>query len=297
MSDSPIDGDRHPEEPEKSDRPGEPERPGQTDHREEPGQAPEPEPVEPSAAGEPPPTGEYNADSISVLDGMEAVRKRPSMYIGDTQMHGLHHLVWEVVDNAMDEALAGCCRHIRVKINTDGSCTVWDDGRGIPVEPKSLPENPQLDGKSSLEIVMTVLHAGGKFDRKSYRVSGGLHGVGVSVVCALSEWLVVEVARDGTQYSMRFERGRVVKGLEVIGETTRTGTRVEFMPDSEIFKDTTFRTETLLTRMRELAYLNEGLHLRFDDDRISKSEEFCYKEGLRAFVEYMNEGKEGLHKV
>lgn len=242
-------------------------------------------------------TAKYTADSISVLDGMEAVRKRPSMYIGDTLMHGLHHLVWEVVDNAMDEALAGFCKHIRVKINTDGSCTVWDDGRGIPVEPKSLPENPQLDGKSSLEIVMTVLHAGGKFDRKSYSVSGGLHGVGVSVVNALSEWLVIEVARDGKLHTMRFERGRVAKGLEVIGETTRTGTRVEFKPDGEIFKDTTFRTETLLTRIRELAYLNEGLHLRFEDDRSGKSEEFNYKEGLRAFVEYMNEGKEGLHKV
>jgi DNA gyrase subunit B len=249
------------------------------------------------------PESTYDADSIRVLEGIEAVRLRPSMYIGDTLMHGLHHLVWEVVDNAVDEALAGYCHSIRVKINADGSCTVWDDGRGIPVEPKSLPENPQLDGKSSLEIVMTVLHAGGKFDRKSYSVSGGLHGVGVSVVNALSEWLVVEVQRQdpgtntGKIYSMRFERGKPVTGLEVIGQTTRTGTRVEFKPDPEIFKDTSFRTETLLTRIRELAYLTEGLRLRFEDERIDKHEEFAYKDGLRAFVEYMNEGKEGLHKV
>ena len=234
---------------------------------------------------------DYNAEQIQVLKGLEAVRKRPSMYIGATSARGLHHLVYEVVDNSVDEALAGYCTRIDCIIHPDDSVTVVDNGRGFPVDIHPTEKIP------GVEVAMTMLHAGGKFDRKSYRVSGGLHGVGVSVVCALSEWLVVEVARDGTQYSMRFERGRVVKGLEVIGETTRTGTRVEFMPDSEIFKDTTFRTETLLTRMRELAYLNEGLHLRFDDDRISKSEEFCYKEGLRAFVEYMNEGKEGLHKV
>ncbi len=245
----------------------------------------------------PPAAETYDAESIRVLEGLEAVRKRPSMYIGDTQLHGLHHLVWEVVDNAVDEALAGYCRNIRVRINTDGSCMVSDDGRGIPVEPKSLPENPQLDGKSSLEIVMTVLHAGGKFDRKSYSVSGGLHGVGVSVVNALSAWLAVEVARGGKVYSMRFERGKMTRGLEVIGETTRTGTRVEFQPDPEIFRDTAFRTETLLTRLRELAYLNEGLRIRFEDERTGKTEEFFYKDGLRAFVEYMNQGKEGLHKV
>ncbi len=246
----------------------------------------------------------YDASSIRVLEGVEAVRKRPSMYIGDTLMHGLHHLVWEVVDNAVDEALMGFCHHIRVKINTDGSCTVTDDGRGIPVEPKSIPDNPKLDGKSALEIAMTVLHAGGKFDHKSYSVSGGLHGVGVSVVNFLSEWMVVEVERldhpeatKGKVYTMRFERGRAVKGLEVIGETTRTGTRVEFKPDSEIFEDTNFRGETFITRLRELAYLNEGLRIEFADDRVDKREEFWYTDGLRAFVEYMNEGKEGIHKV
>jgi DNA gyrase subunit B len=258
--------------------------------------------IEPVAEARPaetaPPSGDsYGADSIRVLEGIEAVRMRPSMYIGDTLMHGLHHLVWEVVDNSVDEALAGYCRNIRVKINSDGSCTVADDGRGVPVEPKSLPDNPQLDGKSSLEIVMTVLHAGGKFDRKSYRRSGGLHGVGVSVVNALSEWMVVEVQRDGKVYSMRFERGKVAGALDVVGETTRTGTRVEFKPDPEIFQDTDFRTEMLITRLRELAYLNEGLRIQFADERIDRKEEFCYQDGIKAFVDYMNEGKEGLHKV
>ena len=239
----------------------------------------------------------YDAESIRVLEGMEAVRKRPSMYVGDTQLHGLHHLVWEVVDNSVDEALAGQCHNIAVKISTDGSCMVTDDGRGIPVEPKSIPENPMLDGKSTLEIVMTVLHAGGKFDNKSYKVSGGLHGVGVSVVNALSQWLVVEVARAGKLYTMRFEQGKVVKPLEEVGETKQAGTRIEFMPDPEIFEDTGFRTETLIVRLRELAYLNEGLRIKFVDERCDKSEEFWYEDGLRAFVAYMNEGKEVLHKV
>jgi DNA gyrase subunit B len=174
---------------------------------------------------------------------------------------------------------------------------VTDDGRGIPVEPKSIPENPKLDGKSALEIAMTVLHAGGKFDRKSYSISGGLHGVGVSVVNFLSEWMVVEVQRGGKVYTMRFERGRVAKDLELIGETTQTGTRVEFKPDPEVFDDTSFRTETLETRLRELAYLNEELRIQFVDDRIDRSKEFWYRDGLKAFVEYMNEGKEGLHRV
>jgi len=249
----------------------------------------------------------YGADSIRVLEGMEAVRKRPSMYVGDTQLHGLHHLVWEVVDNAVDETLAGHCHNILVKINSDGSCTVTDDGRGIPVEAKSIPENPMLDGKSSLEIVMTVLHAGGKFDNKSYAVSGGLHGVGVSVVNALSQWLVVEVGRavevpSGGKprkklFTMRFEKGKVVKELEELGETDQTGTRIEFMPDASIFEDTSFRTDTLMVRLRELAYLNEGLRIKFLDERCEKSEEFWYEDGLRAFVDYMNEGKEVLHKV
>jgi DNA gyrase subunit B len=243
------------------------------------------------------PAGDYGADSIRVLEGMEAVRLRPSMYIGDTGLHGLHHLVWEVVDNSVDEALGGYCHNITVKINADGSCTVTDDGRGIPYEPKSIPENPQLDGKSTLEIVLTVLHAGGKFDRDSYTISGGLHGVGVSVVNALSSSLVVESQREGRVATMRFERGKAVRELEFIGETTRTGTRVEFVPDPEIFDDTNFRTETLITRLRELAYLNEGLRIQFIDDRIGKREEYWYQDGLRAFVDHMNEGKAGVHKV
>ncbi len=244
-----------------------------------------------------PGAGEYDADSIRVLEGMEAVRKRPSMYIGDTMLHGLHHLVWEVIDNAVDEAGVGYCKKIIVKINTDGSCTVTDDGRGIPVEPKSIPENPQLDGKSSLEIVMTVLHAGGKFDRESYAVSGGLHGVGVSVVNALSKSLAVEVCRDGKLYTMGFERGKVAKELKLEGDTDQTGTRIEFIPDPEIFEDVNFRTETLIVRLRELAYLNEGLRIEFIDERCDKHEEFFYEDGLKAFVSYMNEGKEVLHNV
>ncbi|MCZ6816825.1 MAG: DNA topoisomerase (ATP-hydrolyzing) subunit B [Planctomycetota bacterium] len=240
---------------------------------------------------------EYGSESIRVLEGMEAVRKRPSMYIGDTGLNGLHRLVWEVIDNSVDEAMGGFCQTIHVKINSDGSCMVKDDGRGIPVEAKKLPENPKLDGKSTLEIVMTVLHAGGKFDRESYAVSGGLHGVGVSVVNALSEWMVVEVERDDTLYTMRFERAQVVKPLEIIGKTEHTGTRVEFMPDTEMFDDIRFRTEILATRLRELAYLNEGLRILFVDEREGKDEEFCYKEGLKAFVGYLDEGKEALHKV
>jgi len=245
----------------------------------------------------PPATHAYDADSIKVLEGMEAVRKRPSMYIGDTGLHGLHHLVWEVVDNAVDEALQGHCKNIGIKINADGSCAVTDDGRGIPVEVKRVPEDPRIDGKSTLEIVLTVLHAGGKFDRDSYAISGGLHGVGVSVVNALSEALTVEVQRGGNVYQMKFERGKAVSELETIGQTKHTGTRVEFTPDSEIFADVKFRSEILIARLRELAYLNEGLRITFADDRDGRKEEFCFNEGIRSFVDYMNEGKEPLHKV
>ncbi|HWL92229.1 MAG TPA: DNA gyrase subunit B, partial [Phycisphaerae bacterium] len=198
---------------------------------------------------------------------------------------------------SVDEALAGHCKTIIVKIGADGSCTVIDDGRGIPVEPKAIPENPLLDGKSSLEIVLTVLHAGGKFDRNSYAVSGGLHGVGVSVVNALSESMLVEVCRGGKLYTMRFSRGRVVKELECLGDTKQKGTRVEFVPDPTIFQDTKFRTETLITRLRELAYLNEGLRIQFIDERVDKREDFFFSDGLKAFVEYMNEGKDVLHPV
>jgi len=237
----------------------------------------------------------YDESKIRVLEGLEAVRMRPAMYIGDTGIAGLHHLVHEVVDNAIDEAMAGFCRNIVVKLNADGSCTVRDDGRGFPVGPMTH-ENPQLNGRPAVEICMTVLHAGGKFDHDSYKVSGGLHGVGVSVVNALSEWLVVDVWRDGHRHRMRFERGKSVTPLEVVGESNRTGTSVTFKPDPEIFADVRFRYETLAARLRELAYLNEGVRIRIADEVSGKQDEFYYTDGLREFVRHLNEGKEPLHR-
>ncbi|MCG8408486.1 MAG: DNA gyrase subunit B [Phycisphaerales bacterium] len=251
-------------------------------------------PVDESSGAHP---SSYDADSIRVLEGLEAVRKRPAMYIADTALTGLHHLVYEAVDNAIDEAMAGHCKHIVVKLNTDGSCAVIDDGRGIPVSPMKEPNNPSIDGKSALEVVLTTLHAGGKFDRNSYKVSGGLHGVGVSVVCALSEWLDAEVQRDGKVHSIRTERGDVTRPLQIVGESRRTGTRIEFKPDAEIFSDVEFRYETLAKRLRELAYLNEGVSLSLVDERTGKSEDFCFDDGLRVFVQYLNAGKDALHKV
>ena len=238
---------------------------------------------------------QYDADSITVLEGLSAVRHRPAMYIGGTGLAGLHHLVYEVVDNAIDEAMAGYCTGILIKFNTDGSCTVVDDGRGIPVEPKEM-ENPRLNGRPALEIVMTVLHAGGKFDHKAYSVSGGLHGVGVSVVNALSEWLEIEVKRGGKTHSMRFERGDTARELRVVDESAiGTGTRVEFKPDPRIFPDCDFRIEPLSARFRELAYLNEGLRIQVVDERSEKEFDFCFHDGLREFVKHLSEGAEPLH--
>lgn len=233
----------------------------------------------------------YNANSIQVLEGLEAVRKRPGMYIGDTGVRGFHHLVYEVTDNSVDEALAGYCKRIKIIIHPDDSITVEDDGRGIPVD-------THKDGKSALEVVMTVLHAGGKFDGESYKVSGGLHGVGASVVNALSSYCTVEVKRQGHIWTQSYEKGVPTKELELVGDTEKTGTKVTFKPDREIFKaeGITFDFNTLTKRFRELAFLNAGLHFVLIDERQdNKKAEFQYTEGLSAFVSYMNESKKPYH--
>ena len=240
--------------------------------------------------------GNYDSSSIQVLEGLEAVRKRPGMYIGTTSARGLHHLVWEIVDNSIDEAMAGYAHNIEVRINPDQTITVSDDGRGIPVDvhPKT--------GKSTVETVYTVLHAGGKFGGGGYKVSGGLHGVGASVVNALSDWLEVKVYRDGKVYSQRYQNGgHPVAPLEVIGECSenRTGTTVTFKPDPEIFKETTiFDYETLKQRLRELAFLNRGLKITLIDDREpDKKAEFLYEGGLREYVAMLNENKQPIHST
>ncbi len=235
----------------------------------------------------------YSEESIKVLEGLQAVRKRPGMYIGDTTTRGLHHLVYEITDNSIDEHMAGHCSTISVKINADGSITVIDDGRGIPVGPYRH-ENPMLNGRPTVEIVMTVLHAGGKFDHNTYKVSGGLHGVGASVVNALSEWMEIEIARDGKLHAISFERGEVAQKLHIIGERSRTGTKVTFKPDNEIFPDVEFRYDTLASRFRELAYLNPGLTISIEDERTGKAETFHFPDGLQAFVRQLSEGKNVL---
>ncbi|WP_347273840.1 DNA topoisomerase (ATP-hydrolyzing) subunit B [Candidatus Kuenenia sp.] len=232
----------------------------------------------------------YDATSIKTLGGIEAVRKRPAMYIGDTTAKGLHHLVEEIVCNSVDEALAGFCENIAVKMNTDGSVTVVDDGRGIPVDIH------KETNKSALEVVMTMLHAGGKFEHKSYKTSGGLHGVGVSVVNALSEWLEVEVKRNDHVYFQRYEKGEVITPVETRGTTKKRGTKIVFKPDPEIFEDTTFCYETIAKRLREYAFLNKGLKITFTDEKTDKSETFQYEGGIKAFVEELNSGKEVIHK-
>ncbi|MDY6775181.1 MAG: DNA topoisomerase (ATP-hydrolyzing) subunit B [Halobacteria archaeon] len=233
----------------------------------------------------------YDAQNIQVLEGLEAVRKRPAMYIGSTDSKGLHHLVYEVVDNSIDEALAGHCDTIRVSLHDDGTVSVEDNGRGIPVD-----EHDEHD-KSAVEVVMTVLHAGGKFDSKSYQVSGGLHGVGVSVVNALSEWAVAEVRRNGEVYRQEYEKGVPVTDLEKTGETDEedTGTRIRFKPDTEIFETGDFSFSTLENRLRELAFLNKGVKTVLHDEETGDENEFHYEGGLREFVEYLNESKEELH--
>ena len=221
---------------------------------------------------------EYSAKSISVLEGLEAVRKRPGMYIGSTDVRGLHHLVWEVVDNAVDEHLAGHCRKIVVKLGKDGSCEVFDDGRGIPVE-----DHPK-EKKPAVEVVLTKLHAGGKFDQQAYAVSGGLHGVGVSVVNALSIRTQVEVSRDGHRHAMQFKQGKRTKKLEQVGATKKTGTTVRFWPDPDIFDTVDFNADTIATRLKETALLNPGLRIDFRDARDGRDERFQYKNGLADFV-------------
>ncbi len=232
----------------------------------------------------------YGADSIQVLEGLEAVRKRPGMYIGDTGIRGYHHLVYEIVDNSVDEALAGYCRHISVTIHADESITVEDDGRGIPIDTHKT-------GKSTLEVVMTVLHAGGKFDGGSYKVSGGLHGVGASVVNALSMRCSVEVKREGFVWKQSYERGKPLGPVEKLGPTDKTGTKTTFKPDPLIFKgeDLSFNFTTLANRFRELAFLNAGLHITLVDERSGKRQDFQYSTGLQEFIAYLNESKKPLH--
>jgi DNA gyrase subunit B len=232
----------------------------------------------------------YDESKIRVLRGLDAVRKRPGMYIGDTTPRGLHHLVWEIVDNSIDEAMAGRATAISVTILADGSCSVTDDGSGIPV---GMHPTEKV---STLEVVFCQLHAGGKFDHDVYKVSGGLHGVGASVVNALSEWLEVEVCRDGVVHFMEFERGKKLSDPKPIGHRKRSGTKVTFKPDSEIFPDINFKYEVLATRLRELAYLNEGILIKLRDERTEKEETFQYKKGLVAFVEHLNESKNTLHR-
>ena len=235
---------------------------------------------------------EYNAAEIQVLEGLEAVRKRPGMYIGSTSASGLHHLVYEIVDNSIDEALAGCCTDIHVTINDGNTITVSDNGRGIPVDIQAQT------GRPALEVVFTVLHAGGKFGGGGYKVSGGLHGVGASVVNALSEWLTVQVHKDGKIYEMQFSRGHITQEMRIVGETDHTGTTVTFKPDPEMFDTLDYEYETLHTRMREQAFLNAGLRITITDARPGReqSEAMCYEGGIREFVTFINRNKTPLHE-
>lgn len=239
---------------------------------------------------------EYTASSITVLEGLQAVRERPGMYIGDTGVNGLHHLVYEVIDNCIDEAMAGYCTSIEVVLQKDGSISIEDNGRGIPVgkhEKESLKQGRDV---SALEVVMTILHAGGKFDKDTYKVSGGLHGVGVSCVNALSSKMIVQVFKDGKIYEIEFSQGKVVRPIEIVGQTDKRGTKISFWPDATVMRETVFDHDILAKRFRELAFLNRGINIYFKNEKDTDQEDvnFCYEGGLRSFVEYLNEGKEPL---
>ncbi len=231
----------------------------------------------------------YKAQSIQVLEGLDAVRTRPSMYIGSTDIRGLHHLVYEAVDNAIDEAMAGHCDKIKVVLKHDGSVVVEDNGRGIPVD-----LHPELK-KPAVEVVMTTLHSGGKFDKDSYQVSGGLHGVGISVVNALSEWLIVEVKRDGKVYRQKYENGKTSSELETIGDSNESGTKINFFPSKETFSEIEFKYDILANRLRELAFLNKSVKIIIEDEIKNKKEEFFYEGGIKSFVEFLNRNKDKLH--
>jgi DNA gyrase subunit B len=233
----------------------------------------------------------YGADQIQILKGLTAVRVRPAMYIGSTSIDGLHHLVYEVVDNSVDEALAGHCTNIDVVLHHDGSCSVLDNGRGIPTDKHA----GDPEGRTAAEIVLTELHAGGKFESSAYKISGGLHGVGVSVVNALSEWLEVEIKQNGKVFQQRFDRGVPVAPLAEVGKTKGKGTKITFKPDAQIFENTDFSYDVLATRLRELAFLNRGLRITFADERTEQSKEFLYKGGIESFVEHLNKNKTTIH--
>ncbi|WP_418740252.1 ATP-binding protein, partial [Enorma sp.] len=231
---------------------------------------------------------EYSGGEIKILEGLEAVRKRPGMYIGSTSASGLHHLVWEIVDNSVDEAMAGFCTKIEVTVHADNSVTVVDNGRGIPVDKHPVKKIP------TLEVVMTILHAGGKFDNNAYKVSGGLHGVGVSVVNALSKKMIVQVKRDGKIHEMQFSRGNTTQKMKTVGTAKSTGTTTTFWPDDEIFETTVFDYETLRNRLQETAFLNKNLKIVLKDERelMPRVDEFCYEGGIIDFVKFLNEGKD-----
>ncbi|MBU2574169.1 MAG: DNA gyrase subunit B, partial [Elusimicrobia bacterium] len=239
----------------------------------------------------------YDASKIQVLEGLEAVRKRPAMYIGSIGATGLHHLVYEVVDNSIDEILAGGCNNIEVILKEENICSVSDNGRGIPVDPMKEVKDPKFKGKSALEVVLTVLHAGGKFDSNAYKMSGGLHGVGVSVVNALSEWLEVEVHRDGKRWTQSYERGKPGSDVKPKGETKEHGTTVTFKPDTQVFGEVIFSFDIISNRLRELAFLNPGARITIIDEREDKKHTFFFEGGIKQFVKFLNTNKTVLHEA